>query len=283
MTLLVTGAAGMLGHRVVDVARAAGHRVIGADLAEFDLTDRLEVEAFFRDVEPSAVINCAAYTNVDKAEVDEATALSVNGEGAGNLARAAAHHGAKVVHVSTDYVFDGRDIGRPWVESDPVDPLGAYGRTKLAGERQVAEATDRHAIVRTAWLFGEGGPNFPDTMLRVGAERDEVQVVTDQVGCPTWTGHLAPLLVELATDDRTGIFHGAGGGRCSWHELCVEVYRQAGLTTPVRETTSAEFVRPAPRPAWSVMATERPDGLQLPPWQEGVAGHLEDTRTTEAR
>jgi dTDP-4-dehydrorhamnose reductase len=275
--LLVTGAAGMLGHRVVALAREAGHDVVAADLAEFDLTDRMEVEDFLGHVRPGAVVNCAAYTDVDRAETDEALALAVNGDGAGNLARAAAHHGAKVVHVSTDYVFDGTDIGRPWVESDAVAPLGAYGRTKLAGEQQVAAATDRHAIVRTAWLFGAGGPNFPDTMLRLAAERDELSVVTDQVGCPTWTGHLAPLLVELASDDRTGVLHGAGGGRCSWHELCVEVLRRAGVETLVRETTSADFVRPAPRPAWSVMATERPDGLHLPPWQEGVAGHLEET------
>jgi dTDP-4-dehydrorhamnose reductase len=129
--------------------------------------------------------------------------------------------------------------------------------------------------VRTAWLFGAGGPNFVDTMLRLGRERDSVAVVTDQVGSPTWTGHLAPALVDVAERGGAGVFHAAGAGRCSWHELAVAAFRIAGLDTPVRETTSAEFVRPAPRPAFSVLATEREDGVRLPPWQDGLKGHLQ--------
>ncbi len=266
MRLVVTGAHGMLGHRVADEARARGHEVTATDLPDLDLTDG---EAVGRELAGAQVIHCAAYTDVDGAEADEATAARVNGEAAANVARAAAH----VVALSTDYVFAG-DASAPYVESDEPAPLTAYGRTKLAGEQAVLAASPAHAVVRTAWLYGEGGPNFVDTMLRLGRERDEVRVVVDQVGSPTWTGHLAPVLVDLAERGAAGIFHAAGGGSCSWHELTVEAYRVAGLATPVLETTAAEFVRPAPRPAYSVLVTERDDGVRLPPWQEGVKGHL---------
>ena len=172
-----------------------------------------------------AVVNCAAYTDVDGAEADWANAEAVNCTGAGNVAAAAAKAGAAIVHVSTDYVFDGSKR-EPWLESDATGPLGVYGETKLGGEHAVAEATSRHAIVRTAWLFGAGGRNFVDTMLALGAEREEVSVVTDQVGCPTWTGHLAGALVELAErHDETGIHHIAGAGSCSWNELALRALR----------------------------------------------------------
>ena len=154
--------------------------------------------------------------------------------------------------------------------------LGAYGRTKLAGEQAIAGHNPDHAIARTAWLFGVGGKNFCDTMLNAAASRDEVAVVTDQVGSPTWTGHLSPALLDLAAADATGIFHTAGGGQCSWHELTVELYRAAGLSTRVNETTAADFQRPAPRPAWSVLATERDETPRLPRWQDGVAQYLNE-------
>ncbi len=181
------------------------------------------------------------------------------------------------MHLSTDYVFDGVN-DKPWLESDHPSPLGAYGRTKLAGEEQVALATPDHAIVRTAWLFGEGGPNFVDTMLRLAADRDEVPVVTDQTGCPTWTGHLAPALVALASSAETGIFHGAGGGQCTWNDLAAETFSRAGVTCRATPTTSEAFKRPAPRPTWSVLGTERDPGVVLPPWTEGLQGHLDDLK-----
>ena len=266
MRLVVTGANGMLGHRVVDEAAARGHEVSGTDLPDLDLTDAAAVREALGGEQ---VIHCAAYTDVDGAEADEDLALRVNGDAAGHVAQAAGH----VVALSTDYVFDG-EASEPYVESSPTGPRSAYGRSKLAGERAVRAAGEHHAIVRTAWLYGEGGPNFVDTMLRLGRERDEVSVVVDQVGSPTWTGHLAPVLVDLAERRAAGIFHAAGAGSCSWHELAVEAYRVAGLSTPVRETTSAEFVRPAPRPSYSVLETERDDGVRLPPWRDGVKGHL---------
>lgn len=266
MRLVVTGADGMLGHRVVDEARARGHDVTATDLPDLDLTDEVAVR---RVLFGANVIHCAAYTDVDGAEGDEELAARVNGDAAGNVARAAAH----VVALSTDYVFAG-DASRPYVESDDPAPRTAYGRTKLAGERAVLEASPGHAVVRTAWLYGEGGPNFVDTMLRLGRERDEVHVVGDQVGSPTWTGHLAPVLVDLAERGAGGLFHAAGSGSCTWHALAAEAYRVAGLSTRVLQTTSAEFVRPAPRPAYSVLASERRDGVRLPPWRDGVREHL---------
>jgi dTDP-4-dehydrorhamnose reductase len=176
-------------------------------------------------------------------------------------------------------VFDGSKR-EPWLESDPTGPLGVYGETKLAGEHAVAGASAKYAIVRTAWLFGAGGKNFVDTMLGLAAQRDEVAVVTDQVGCPTWTGHLAEALVELAErPDETGIHHIAGAGSCSWNELALELFDRAGVDCRVRPASSDEFPRPARRPAYSVLGTERSNPLVLPAWQEGVAAYLA-TRVT---
>lgn len=280
--LLVTGAAGMLGQRVAADARAAGWSVVGTDLAGaelvLDLTDAEATLAAVARVAPAAVIHCAAFVDVDGAEERESVALAVNGAASGNVAAACKAAGARLVAVSTDYVFDGHLRGRAYVESDATAPLGAYGRTKLAGERAIAAAADDYVIARTAWLFGWPGKSFPDTMLRVGAERGEVAVVTDQVGSPTWTGHLSAALVELAGGSITGIVHATGSGQCSWHGLTVELYRQAGLDAVVNETDSAAFVRPAPRPAWSVLASERAaEGAPvLPDWREGVAGYLSE-------
>ncbi|HEV2814488.1 MAG TPA: dTDP-4-dehydrorhamnose reductase [Solirubrobacteraceae bacterium] len=271
MHLVVTGAKGMLGHRVAAVAHERGHAVTATDLPELDLTDAGAVREFVERNAPDAIVNCAAYTDVDACEANEELAARVNGDAAGNVARC----GVPVVHVSTDYVFAG-DGKQPYVESDEPSPRTAYGRTKLAGEVAVREADDRHAIVRTAWLFGEGGKNFVDTMLRLGAERDEVSVVFDQIGSPTWTGHLAPALVGLAERGASGVFHAAGGGACSWFELAIEAMRLRELDCRVVAVTTEEFPRPAPRPAFSVLATEREDGVRLPDWHEGVEAHVKE-------
>jgi dTDP-4-dehydrorhamnose reductase len=174
-------------------------------------------------------------------------------------------------------VFDG-EARRPYVESDPTGPRSAYGRTKLAGEHAVLSADGGHAIVRTSWLFGAGGRNFVATMLALAAEgREEVSVVTDQVGCPTFTGHLAGALVELAERREGGLHHVAGAEHCSWNEFAVEIFAQARIDCRVRPTTSADFVRPAPRPAWSVLGSERRDAIELPRWQDGLAAYLAET------
>jgi dTDP-4-dehydrorhamnose reductase len=280
MRLLVLGSGGMLGRAVVDAAARLGHDAIGLTHAELDITDAAHVARVVAAAEPGAVVNCAAYTDVDGSETNEARAHRVNADGAGNASRAAAEAGARIVHVSTDYVFDGTKR-EPWVESDPVGPLQAYGRSKLAGERAVADANPEHAIVRAAWLFGTGGPSFAGTMLRLGAERDEVSVVTDQRGRPTWTGHLAPALVEL-TERRgdVGVLHATGPGECSWYELAVELFHRVGMPTRVLPTTSATFARPAARPAYSVLGSERDPAVVLPPWEEGLEAWLRERAAT---
>jgi dTDP-4-dehydrorhamnose reductase len=273
MRLLVTGAAGMLGRRVVAEARDLGHTAVATSADDLDLTDEAAVRHRLAAEGPDAVINCAAYTDVDGAESDEPLAARINGEAAGNLARACQAAGAMVVHLSTDYVFAG-DATSPYVESDAPAPRTAYGRSKLAGEHEVAASGAAYAICRTAWLYGAGGRNFVDTMLSLAAERDEVSVVTDQVGSPTWTGHLAPALIEVAERRSSGIHHLAARGQCSWYELAVEVFHEAGVSCRVLPTTSEALARPAARPGYSVLGTERDDAIVLPPWQEGLSAYL---------
>jgi dTDP-4-dehydrorhamnose reductase len=274
MKVLITGANGMLGSRVLAEAQARGHDAAGTDLPELDLTDEAAVRAVIERHAPDAVIHCAAYTDVDGAEADEERAMLVNATGSANVAHAAPY----VVAMSTDYVFPGdADRDEPYVESDDTDPATAYGRSKVAAERAVLTASDAHAIVRTQWLYGSGGRNFVDTILQLAAERDELSVVFDQVGTPTWTGHLAPVLLDVAERRGAGIFHAAGGGECSWHALAIEALNRAGVASRVWAVTSEEFERAAPRPAYSVLGTERPDGITMPPWQEGVLAHLKET------
>ena len=273
MRLLVTGAAGMLGRDVVEAARDSGHEVVRLGRPDLDVTDPDAVGRAVDAARPAAVVNCAAFTDVDGAEERTDEALAVNGAGAGNVAAAAAASGAAAIQISTDYVFDGAKSA-PYVESDRPGPVSAYGRSKLEGERAVAAANPRHAIVRSSWLFGVGGGNFVATMLRLGAERDEVQVVTDQVGCPTFTGHLAPVLVALAERDATGVLHVAGAGHCSWYDFAVEIFREARLDCRVVPATTAELGRPAPRPAHSVLVSERSDAPRLPSWRDGLAEYL---------
>lgn len=278
MRVLVTGAGGMLGTRVVAEARARGLAVAALTRDDVDLTDGARTQSLFAEREPDAIIHCAAYTDVDGAEADEAAAMAGNRDAALNVARAAEASGARIIAVSTDYVFDGRMAEsadrRPYLESDETGPIAIYGRTKLAAEDAVVGACGNHAIARTAWVFGAGGKNFCDTMLRAAETRDRVAVVTDQIGSPTWTGHLAPALLDLAAMPNKGVFHLAGDGQCSWHELTVELFAQANVDCAVDETTSDAFPRPAARPAWSVLASERDETPRLPPWQEGVRGFL---------
>jgi dTDP-4-dehydrorhamnose reductase len=279
MRLLVIGAAGMLGHDLLAAARGAGHEPVGLDLPEIDITDSAATTAIVRDVAPDAVVNCAAWTDVDGAEEQEELAARVNAEGAGNVAAAAAAAGALAIQISTDYSFDGT-ASEPYTESSPTQAIGAYGRTKLAGELAVAEAaTPDFAIVRSSWLFGPHGKNFVDTILRAGAERGELKVVHDQVGCPTYTGHLAQALVEIAERRLTGVMHVAGGGHCSWYDLAVAALEAAGVECTVTPTTAAEYGRPAPRPAYSVLVSERDDAPRLPAWHDGLAAHLAAARS----
>jgi dTDP-4-dehydrorhamnose reductase len=275
MRIIVTGVKGMLGRRVAEVARERGHDVYGTSLPALDVTDAQAVFDFVGRVNPDATIHCAAYTDVDGAEANEDLALEVNAHASAHVAAASGLDGAFVVAVSTDYVFGG-DADRPYVESDKPSPRSAYGRTKLLGERAIAGTGVTYAIARTAWLYGAGGKNFVDTMLELGATRDEVSVVTDEIGCPTWTGHLAPALLDVAERGLGGIHHLAGGGHCSRAELAEAIFARAGLDCRVVPVTQAEYGRPAPRPAWSVLASEREDAVRLPSWQDGLDAYLKE-------
>jgi dTDP-4-dehydrorhamnose reductase len=270
----------MLGHDVMRAGERAGHELTGLDLPELDITDPELVGHAFERTRPEAVLNCAAWVDVDGAETHREQAQAVNVEGPANLAEAALAAAVPLLHVSTDYVFDGlapldaAGAPRAYLESDRTGPRSVYGETKLAGEHQVLSASPRNAVARSAWLFGTDGRNFADTMLKLSRERDAVRVVSDQVGCPTWTGHLAPALIGLLERDVAGLVHLAGAGQVSWNGFAAEIFRQADVTCEVQEASTAEMARPAPRPAWSVLESERDDVLPLPPWQDGLAGYL---------
>ena len=281
----MTGAAGMLGHDVERAAGRSGDKLVLVDLPEIDITDPPAVDALVDRLiaEPDsldAIVNCAAWTDVDGAESKREQAHAVNADGAGNLARSAARVDIPLLHISTDYVFDGvapldRDgNARPYVESDATRPRSVYGTTKLDGERQVLAASPRHLVVRTAWLYGVDGRNFVETMLRLAGERPVVQVVTDQIGSPTWSGHLAPAILGLLERELGGLVHLTGSGEVSWNGFAKEIFRQADVRCEVEPASSEQMKRPAPRPAWSALASERDDVLAMPDWRDGLAGYL---------
>ncbi len=256
--ILITGAGGQLGTALAEAFPWAR----GAARAELDVTaGRLAGER------PGLVLHCAAWTDVDRAEEDPSAARVANLLGT----RQVVALGAPVVYYSTDYVFDGMK-GEPYVEADAPHPISAYGASKLAGEREIRDGW----IVRTSWLFGPTGHNFVRTMLRLGAERDEVAVVDDQRGCPTEVGHLAAATHELLERDLPyGLYHLAAAGDCTWAELAEAIFEEAGLSCTVRRITTAELGRPAPRPAYSVLRSENADAPVLPHWRDGLRACLE--------
>jgi len=265
----------MLGQDVRASALAAGHQPISLARAQLDIADADAVSRAVTDARPDVVINCAAWTRVDAAEEHEQDATVANGVGAGHVARAAASGGAWTIHVSSDYVFDGSKRS-PYLESDPTGPLSAYGRSKLAGELAVAaEAPEAHTIVRSSWLFGAGGPCFPKTMLRLAAERDELNVVDDQVGSPTFTGHLASALVGLVHSRSLGVLHVAAAEQCSWYEFAVATIAAGGLDCQVHPIDTSRYPLPAPRPAFSVMRSQR-GAPELPSWRDGLRNFISE-------
>lgn len=272
MRIVITGAAGMLGADVAAIAATRGHDVVALGRAELDITDPAAVGAAVSGCD--VAINCAAWTDVDGAESAFEQALAINGAGAGTVAGAASRAGAWTIQISTDYVFDGAKR-TPYVESDPVGPLSAYGRSKLAGEEAVASAApNEHTIVRSSWLFGAGGPCFPKTIQRLASERDELTVVDDQVGCPTFTGHLAEALVSLCGERVAGVVHVAAEGECSWYEFAQAVVARTASTCEVKPGSTAELGRPAPRPAYSVLRSERVGAPALPDWRDGLEAFM---------
>ena len=274
---LITGAGGMLAY---DLETAlSGREVLPLSRAELDITNLAAVRSAVEGYD--VVINAAAYTGVDDAESNEDAAFAVNATGAGNLALAAAENGAILVQISTDYVFDGTAT-TPYPEDTPRGPVSAYGRSKAEGERLVLTANGaRSYIVRTAWLYGAHGPNFAKTMLGLAATREQVAVVTDQVGQPTWTLDLARKIVEMIDVSAPyGIYHGTNTGEASWFDFAREVFSNAGLDPDrVTPTDSSAFIRPAPRPAYSVLGHDAWDAADLDPlrdWREALAEAMDD-------
>ena len=280
MKFLVTGALGQLGRVTVEHLRSLGHEVVPTDLPELPVEDGAVVQAFVESHEPTHVLHCGAWTDVDGCETDPVKAQLVNGHGTGNIAAAAAAAGAALVYVSTDFVFDGRS-DRPYRHDDLPSPVSGYGASKLAGERAVLGCRrDDFYVVRTAWVFGPGGRNFPRAILDRALAGQPLRVVDDQVGCPTLSRDLAEALVDLALSGaKGGIYHVTNEGSCSWHEFAQEIVAAAGLDVEVAAMSSAELGRPAQRPANSVLDTTRlaaVRGRTLPDYHDALRRYLEE-------
>lgn len=276
MKILVTGARGQLGRALTRQAAVRGHELVGLDLPELDVINQAAVRAAVAASRPRIIINCAAFTAVDAAETQEALAFAVNGGAVAHLQAAADEFGARLIQISTDYVFSG-DGTRALGEDEPPAPKSVYGRSKLAGERAAQRAVD-HLVVRTAWMFGEGGSNFVEAIRRQleGGNR-HLRVVADQRGCPTYAGDLADALIALSCAQVRGILHVVNGGQASWHEFATEIAAQLGIEATIEPVTSGEIARAAPRPAFAVLDTRRLAailGSALPDWQDALARYL---------
>lgn len=270
--ILIVGAEGMLGRDLM--TRFAG-RAQGVDIGQIDITDYESVRKTLLEMRPEVVINAAAYTDVDGCQTNVEQAMAVNGEGVAHLAMACAETGAKLVQVSTDYVFDGAK-GSPYVEDDPQHPVSVYGESKYAGELN-ARIVPGHLIVRTQWLYGVHGKNFVETMLRLGKEKGEVAVVDDQIGSPTWTVHLAEAIARLVDGRCSGVYHAANYGTCSWNEFARAIFQEAGMDVKVSSLSTAQLGRPAPRPLYSVLDCGRlatDTGYVMPPWRQALRDYL---------
>ena len=274
--IIVTGAKGQLGGDVCDLLALHGTEHQGIDIADLDITDEKAVSDFFDRVKADALIHCAAYVAVDKAEDEKELCFAVNEKGTENLARACKKHGIKMLYVSTDYVFSGEG-STPFLPDDEKGPLGAYGLSKLKGEEAVKRHLENYFIVRTSWVFGERNTNFIATMLRLSETRSELNVVADQIGSPTYARDLAILLCEMIKTDRYGVYHGTNEGFCSWYELAKKTFEVAGKEIKVNPVASEEFPTRAVRPKNSRLSKERltENGFKrLPHWEDAVERYL---------
>ncbi len=278
MKVLVTGFAGQLGHDVATELANRGINCIAADKADFDLTNKESVFGFVGACNPDVIIHCAAYTAVDKAEEDSAACYNVNINGTRYLCEAASANQAKIIYISTDYVFDG-EKAEPYEVDDKTSPQSVYGVTKLEGENIVRNSTSKHFIVRTAWVFGANGNNFVKTMLRLGAERDTLNVVCDQYGSPTYTKDLARLLCDMAQSDKYGTYHATNEGFCSWADFACEIMQKAGLNARVVPIASSQYPAKAKRPMNSRLSKQKlvDNGFSpLPDWQDALVRYLKE-------
>ncbi|WP_414698875.1 dTDP-4-dehydrorhamnose reductase [Paenibacillus sp. LPE1-1-1.1] len=278
LKIVITGANGQLGRELSEWTTGTAE-IIGFGRHELDITSLPACRNLFALHQPDVVIHCAAYTAVDKAESEPDEAFRVNAAGTRNVAVAAREVGAKLCYISTDYVFDGTGT-TPYNEYDKTNPLTVYGKSKFAGEQLVQTLYDRYYIVRTSWVFGKYGNNFVKTMLKLAEERDQLKVVADQIGSPTYTYDLAEFLLELVHTDYYGIYHASNSGTCSWYDFAQAIFEESGSKIILEPCTTAEFPRPAPRPAYSVMdhSAMRSNGFNvLRPWREALKHYLKDS------
>ncbi|WP_458405384.1 dTDP-4-dehydrorhamnose reductase [Methanobrevibacter sp.] len=255
MKILIAGSNGMLGHDLIEVLKD-NHELILTTSKTLDITNEKQVMDFICDVKPDLVINSAAYTDVDGCESNQELAYNVNGEGVKNLSLACREVDCPLVHISTDYIFNGKNT-RPWVEDDEIGPISIYGKSKLKGEEYIQEILDKFFIVRTAWLYGINGKNFPKTMLELAENHSQITVVYDEVGTPTYTPDLAYGISKLIETDYYGIYHLTNSGSCSWCEFAKYIFEIADVDVEVIPVTASEFARPAPRPSYSVLENKK--------------------------
>jgi dTDP-4-dehydrorhamnose reductase len=278
MRILITGAQGQVGRSLI---QALSHHTVSAfSKSELDITNSEQVSAALEKADPHIVINTAAYNAVDEAETRPVVAYEVNENGPLTLAILTAHNEIPLLHFSTDYVFDGKS-NDPYMEDAKPNPQSVYGKSKLAGELAVQKNNPDHYIVRTAWVYHEVGKNFPNTILSL-ADKPEVRVVNDQIGCPTYAPHLAEAVVKLIERGPvSGIYHLAGSGKASWYDVARELYRRMEIKTPVVPVSTKEFPRPAKRPAHAVLASTKLLDISLPPWEQGLDEFVKQTKNKQ--
>lgn len=278
MKILVTGAGGQLGYDVCKVLAARGVEHRGVDIQDFDITDAAATQNYIAEYGPEAVVHCSAWTAVDRAEEEPEKCRAINVDGTRNIAAVCKEIGAKMLYISTDYVFSG--TGERFYEpEDPTGPLGVYGETKLSGELAMRELLERCFIVRISWVFGKNGKNFVRTMLGLAETRAEVNVVCDQIGSPTYTADLAPLLCDMIATDQYGVYHATNEGVCSWAEFAREIFRLAGKNVRVNAISTSEYPARAVRPMNSRMSKdklERMGFFRLPAWQDALERYLRE-------
>lgn len=276
--VLVTGVAGQLGYDVVRVLQDRNIEAVGVDIADFDLTDKEAVLSYIKKASPTCIVHCAAYTAVDKAEDDQEKAYAVNVLGTRHIAGAAKETGAKLMYISTDYVFDG-EKKEPYDADDPNNPLGVYGNSKYLGEGECRAQVQKLFIVRLSWVFGKNGNNFVKTMLRLSETKDEISVVCDQSGSPTYTPDAARIICDMIATEQYGIYHVSNEGFCTWHEFASEIMRLAGRSTRIKPITTAEYPTRTRRPKNSCFSKKELDANgfeRLPHWKDALDRYLKD-------
>lgn len=275
MRIMILGASGLLGQALR--REWSGDELIGLSSREVDIRDAGKIRETIEGIRPDWIVLAAAYTNVDGCETNQELALAVNRDGAAHVAEAGSQVGAKLLFISSDYVFDGAKTS-PYETSDRRNPLSVYGQSKAEAEVRLQELMPECCIARTSWLFGAGGKCFPDTILKLAATRPALDVVNDQCGCPTYSIDLARAIMQLCRNDAKGIVHVTNAGNCTWFEFAREIVRQSGLTTEVRPVTTEQMPRPAPRPAYSVLSSASLArlGVTMPSWQDALTRYLRE-------